>query len=163
MKRFRFNLEKLLDLRAYRERGAELTLAAKAGRCALLDANLMKTAESRVRTKVEEFGPGRTLADYHAAELYIIRLDRERDRLAHELALAEAEREDARLEYVEKRTARESIGKLKERRQAEYYRLASREETKQLDDLARRKIVDDAPRRKVASDLTSVRVASAEG
>jgi len=139
MKRFRFNLEKLLELRALYERKAELALAEKAGRCALLEASLRRNAESRFAASREMFAPGRGIEDFRASGLYIVRLDRERERLEEELARAELEREEARKEYVEKRAARESIDKLKERRQAEYYRLAQREEVKALDDLARRK------------------------
>ncbi len=139
MRRFRFNLEKLLELRAFHERKAEMVLAEKAGRCALLDADLREVAHARNRTGREMFGSGRDLSDYRAAGLYLIRLDRDRDRLTKELASAELEREQARTAYVVKHTARESIEKIKERRQAEYYRLAEREETKALDDLARRR------------------------
>jgi flagellar FliJ protein len=139
VRRFRFNLEKLLELRAFHERRAELVLAEKAGRCAVLEARLAELASSRARTSREMFAPGRDLADYRASELYMLRLDRERDSTIAELALAEVEREAARREYVEKRMAREVMDKLKERRQAEYYRLANREETKSLDDLARRR------------------------
>ena len=85
------------------------------------------------------FATGRDLSDYRAAGLYLIRLDRDRDRITKELASAELEREQARTVYVVKHTARESIEKIKERRQAEYYRLAEREDTKALDDLARRR------------------------
>lgn len=139
MKRFRFNLEKLLEVRAFHERKAELVLAEKAGRCALLEAQLKDIAASRHRTTREMFARGRDLEDYRASEFYIMRLDRERDRLLEDLARAELEREEARKDYVEKRRAREAIGKLKERREAEYYRLAQREEIKALDDLARKK------------------------
>ncbi len=142
MRRFRFNLEKLLELRALYERKAELALAEKAGRCALLETRLRENAESRFRTSRGMFAPGRGLEDFRASGLYIVRLDRERERLEEELARAELEREEARKVYVEKRAARESIDKLKERRQAEYYRLAEREEIKALDDLARRKPVE---------------------
>ncbi len=90
-----------------------------------------------MRTGREMFGAGRELADYRAAELYIVRLERDRDRISEELARAELEREEARLAYVERHKAREAIEKLKERRQAEYYRLAEREETKALDDLVK--------------------------
>jgi flagellar FliJ protein len=72
----------------------------------------------------------------------MIRLDRDKEKLLVELAQAELEREKARAEYVEKRRDREAIDKLKERRQAEYYRLALREETKVLDDLARHPVVE---------------------
>jgi flagellar FliJ protein len=150
MRRFRFNLEKLLEVRAFHERRAELVLAEKAGRCALLEARLEELAESRRRTGREMFSPGRSLHDYRAAELYLVRLDRDRDRAIEELAVAELEREEARADYVEKRKSREAIDKLKERRQAEYYRLAEREETKVLDDMARRRTVETIDRRSPA-------------
>ena len=137
MRAFRFNLEKLLEVRGFYERKAEMVLAEKAGRCAILDAKLRELAESRIRTRAEMYSSGRMLADYQAAEVYMIRLDRDKEKLLVELAQAELEREKARAEYVEKRRDREAIDKLKERRQAEYYRLALREETKVLDDLAR--------------------------
>jgi hypothetical protein len=38
---------------------------------------------------------------------------------------------------VDRHREKESVGKLKERREAEYYRLALREEAKVLDDMAR--------------------------
>jgi len=136
VKRFQFRLEKLLEVRAFHERRAELVLAEKAGRCALLESRLKEVAESRHRASREMFAQGRGLEDYRAAGLYIMRLDRERDRLLEDLARAELEREEARKDYVQKRMARESIDKLKERRQREYYRLAEREEIKTLDDLA---------------------------
>jgi flagellar protein FliJ len=140
VRRFRFKMEKLLELRGFYERKAELVLAEKAGNCALLDAKLRETAERRVRTGREMFSAGRILADFRAAELYIVRLDRDRDRLTEELARAELEREAARGEYIEKHKSREVLEKIKERRQADYYRLARREETKALDDIARPKV-----------------------
>jgi len=142
VRRFRFNLERLLELRSFHERKAELLLAEKAGRCALLDARLKEVALSRSTTSREMFGPGRGIDDYRASSLYLVRLDAERDRLLEELARAELEREEARKAYVAKRREREAIDKLKERRQAEYYRLAEREETKILDDHARRRPVE---------------------
>lgn len=142
MKRFAFKLEKLLELRAFYERRAELVLAEKAGRCAVLRTRLKEVAESRVRTSREMFAHGRDFADSRAAELYILRLDRERDKLLEELALAELELEAARKVYIEKHRDREAITKLKERRQTEYYRAAEREETKTLDDIARRRPVE---------------------
>jgi flagellar protein FliJ len=138
VKAFSFKLEKLLELRGFHERKAEMALAEKAGACAVLNAKLHDVAQSRSRTKLEMFSSGRMLADYRAAELYVVRLDRDRDKLINLLAQAELECEKALGDYVEKHRARELIDKLKERRQAEYYRAALREETKALDDLAKR-------------------------
>jgi flagellar FliJ protein len=142
MRRFKFNLEKFLELRSFHERRAELVLAEKAGRCAILDGRLREVAQARSRTNREMFSSGRELSDYRAAELYIVRLERDRDKLEKELAVAELERDDARAVYLERHKAREAIERLKERRQSEYYRLAAREETKALDDLARRHAVE---------------------
>ena len=142
MRRFSFKLEKLLELRGFYERKAELVLAEKAGRCVLLDTRLRELAEARARTGREMFSAGRMLADYRAAELYIVRLNRDKERLVKELAEAELEREKARADYIEKHKSREVMEKIKERKAGEYYRLALREETKALDDLPRRRFVE---------------------
>ena len=142
MRRFSFKLEKLLELRGFYERKAELVLAEKAGRCVLLDTQLHELAEAKSRTGREMFSAGRMLADYRAAELYIVRLNRDKERLVKELAEAELEREKARADYIEKHKSREVMEKIKERKAGEYYRLALREETKALDDLPRRRFVE---------------------
>ena len=142
MRRFAFRLEKLLEYRSFYERRAELVLAEKSGRCALLENRLAEIAQSRARAGRDMFAPGRDLADFRASELYIIRLDHERDKLLKELVLAQAEREKARLEYLDKHRDREVIDKLKERREKEYYHLAQLEEIKTLDDIGRRSLVE---------------------
>jgi flagellar protein FliJ len=156
VRRFQFKLEKLLEVRSFHEKKSELVLAEKAGLCAVLDKRLREVAESRSRTGREMFAPGRDLEDFRAAELYMTRLDRDRDRLLEELASAELERETARADYIEKRKARESIDKMKERKQAEYYRLALREEQKALDDLARRHVVEAIDHRSPAGSREAV-------
>lgn len=47
MKRFKFGMDKLLELREYREREAEMALAARAGACARLETRLMELARER--------------------------------------------------------------------------------------------------------------------
>jgi flagellar FliJ protein len=135
VRRFQFKFEKLLEVRIFHERRAELVLADKAGRCSILETNLKTIAENRHRTTQEMFARGRGLEDYRSSGYYLMRLDRERDKVCKDLVVAEGEREEAREEYLKKRVERESIDKLKERKQTEYYRLAEREETKILDDL----------------------------
>lgn len=137
MKRFAFRLERLLELRAWNEKKTELVLAEKAGTCSLLTSRIEENLGDRARASRDAYAPGREITDFRAAEFYLRRLDVERQRLTAELAVAEAEREKARLEWVAKHREKESVGKLKERREAEYYRLALREEAKVLDDMAR--------------------------
>ena len=59
MRTFRFNLEKLLELRGFHERKAEMVLAEKAGRCALLDARLREllTLQADLLLKVQQCTP----------------------------------------------------------------------------------------------------------
>ena len=137
MKRFRFRLEKVLEVREYYERIAEMKLAAAAGRCALLERNLAENARATRDAALQRFGPGRDLADMQAAELYARRLAAEMERTLKALAFAEAERETARQGYVAASKETKLLTKLRERGEAEYYRSAVREEVKILDDLSR--------------------------
>lgn len=135
MRRFRFKLEHLLELRKFRETSAEAVLGAKAGACALLEQQLQKNAQATHQVGMERFRPGGNLADFQAAENFTLRLIAEREKLLKALALAEAEREQARLEYVEAVKARELLDKLREREENQWYKAAQREEIAVLDDL----------------------------
>jgi flagellar FliJ protein len=137
MKRFNFRLQKVLDIRAYYERLAEMKLANESGKCALLERRLEENARAAVEAAHERFSRSRNLFEMQTVELYIRRLDAEREKTLKALALAEAEREKARLEYVKASRDKQIIDKLRERREREYYRAASREEVKVLDDLSR--------------------------
>ena len=155
MKRFAFRLERLLELRAWNEKKTELVLAEKAGACAVLATKITDNLESRARASRDAFAPGREISDFRAGEFYLRRMDVERQRLSADLAIAEGEREKARLEWLARHREKESVGKLKERREAEYYRLALREEAKVLDDMARH------PSRAIGSGAASPSAAAA--
>jgi flagellar FliJ protein len=136
MKRFIFGLEKVLELREYRERIAKAKMAEKAGKCTILELDLEENARKSVDAGRDRFRKGGNVSDYLAGEHYAVRLVAERERLMRTLAMAEAEREQARLSYVEASKGKEIITKLKEREEADYYKAAAREETKTMDDIA---------------------------
>ncbi len=136
MKRFLFGLEKILELREYRERIAKTALGEKAGKCTILEMDLEENARKTLVAGRERFRRGGNVSDYLAGEHYALRLGTERERLMKVLALAEAEREQARLVYLEASENKELIIKLKEREEAEYYKAAARDETKSMDDIA---------------------------
>ncbi len=135
MKRFHFGMEKVLEVRKYYERLAEMKLAAAAGKCALLERRLEENARAAVSAARERFVRSRDLYDMQTVELYTRRLTLERERTLK--AAAELEREEARKGYVRVSRDKQLLDKLRERREKEYYRAASREEVKALDDLAR--------------------------
>jgi flagellar export protein FliJ len=136
MKRFVFQLAKVLEFREYRERIAKAALAEKSGRCALLEQELADNARTTLLASGERFKPGGNVADFLAAEHYAWRLASEREHLIKTLAAAELEQETARHVYLAARQASEIILKLKEREEASYYKAASREEVKTMDDIA---------------------------
>ena len=136
MKRFSFGLEKILELREYRERIAKATMAEKAGKCTVLEMDLEDNARKSIAAGRERFRKGGNISDYMAGEHYAVRLVAERERLMKTLAMAELEREQARLSYIEASKSKELITKLKEREEADYYKAAAREETKTMDDIA---------------------------
>jgi flagellar protein FliJ len=136
MKRFRFDLEKLLELRAYREREAEQELARAMGELASIEAHLRALAEERVTVAADRFAPGRTSADMRSAELYLLRLDKMKEALFEAAAKAELVVAAAREAYVEASRERKVLDKLKEKRKSEYRKASGIEEIKAMDDIS---------------------------
>jgi flagellar export protein FliJ len=126
----------VLSLREYSENQAKARLGEKSAVCTRLGLSLQANAKASLEAARERFRPGGNAADHRAGELYSVRLGQERERLLKALTMAEAEREKARLLYVEASKAKELIETLREREAADYYRRVSREETKSMDDLA---------------------------
>lgn len=136
MKRFRFNLEKILSLRANREHETELELGRAAGALSALENDLHGVAEAKHGAAALRFAQGRGMNEILSYELYIRRLDQTRDRLLERAAQAELAVEEARAAYLEASRDRKILDKLKERRKKEYRRVAFAEETKMLDDVS---------------------------
>ncbi|HOX92457.1 MAG TPA: flagellar FliJ family protein, partial [Spirochaetales bacterium] len=124
------------EVREYALEAAKAQLAQAAGACAILDLQLKENASLSLEASRNRFRAGGNASDFRSSERYVLRLTQDRDRLLKALALAEAKREEARLEYVRASQAHELIQKLKERAQREYYHHALQEETKVLDDIA---------------------------
>lgn len=135
MKRFRFDLDKLLELRRYREREAELELARAMGEAAAVQYRLLDLARDRAAAAAERFAPGRSVAEIRHTDLYILRLDRTKDALIEAAAKAEAVVDTARDAFTEASRDRKVIDKLKEKRLAEHRAAREDEELKSIDDL----------------------------
>jgi flagellar FliJ protein len=147
MKRFRFNLDKLLELRQYYEREAELALARAMVELQSIQERLEKLAEERSETADERFRPGRSVAQIQATDLYILRLDKTKEVLLEAAAKAELVVAEKRQAYIEASRDRKVLDKLREKRLKEYKYQLSLEEIKTVDDIssgsrARRQTVD---------------------
>jgi flagellar protein FliJ len=137
LKRFRFRLERFLDLRRWKEREWEIALAKILGECLLL--------ENRITEIGTEIGAGRLAVFTDGArvdvqamarrELYVLRLAQERERAQVRLVEKRKEMEKVRAKYLEASKERKVLDKLKERQSGEYYVRQRDEEFKTLDDL----------------------------
>jgi flagellar FliJ protein len=136
MRAFRFSLEKVLELRAYREQEAEIELGRAIGDLSRIENRIKAVAENRHRAAAERFSPGNDAMQILSYENYISRLDQERDKLLEDAAQAELVVEEKRNRYLEASRERKVLDKLREKREKEYRKKMFAEETKELDDIS---------------------------
>ena len=131
MKRFSFNLEKVLSLRKYREQEAEIELGRAIGVLSGIENQIRFNADERHRAGNLFSGNAGMFRSY---VLYISRLDLQKEILLEEAARAEQKVEEARAVFIEASRERKVLDKLKEKRAGEYRKSVLAEETKAMDD-----------------------------
>jgi flagellar FliJ protein len=136
MKRFRFGLEKVLELRVYRERETEIELGKAVGALTQIEHKITALTEERTRVSEEQLVPDRSTADILAFDRYVLRMDTTKAAYLEEAAEAERKVEAARGVYLEASRDRKILDKVKERRRQEYHKHLFAEETKILDDIS---------------------------
>ena len=132
MKRFRFSLETILELRLEEEQEAEIRLGQAMGEWNQL--NEQKMQRLAVKEKSRRAGPVSS-ADLLQSGLYLARIDSEITDLQSRMDGMEPRLEELRAAYREARAKREGLDKLKEKRRSEYKELWKRAEAHNLDDL----------------------------
>jgi flagellar FliJ protein len=136
MKKFNFKLEKLLNLREYREHEAEIALGHAIGELTRIENEIKITAAKRLEASSLRFKAGSTASEIQYADLYILRLDKTADKLMEDAAKAELKVSEARDEYLEASKEKKIIEKLKEKKEKEYKKFILSEEDKALDEIA---------------------------
>ncbi|GHV67440.1 hypothetical protein AGMMS49928_04420 [Spirochaetia bacterium] len=136
MKRFNFTLEKLLEMRKFRERETEIELGRAMGILQNIENRLKDLAIQLSEAAGQRFLPQNTLEVIQSYNTFISRLELTRDNLLKEAAEAETKVEEARVIYLEASRDRKVLDKLKERQQKEYKKAAAAAETKTLDDIS---------------------------
>lgn len=142
MRRFKFSLEKILELRKHREREAETVLGRAVGELTAAGRRLEELAvlSRGARDEFRNPAPAGNLADhYRAWDLYIRRLDQTKEELLEQAARARAKVEEARAAFLEASRDRKVLDKLREKQAAAYRRDALDAEIKTLDDMAGRR------------------------
>ena len=141
MKRFRFNLQKVLDLRQYREDEAKIELGKAIGILTEIQNKIKQNASAKAQAGRERFSgiaaAGAGAGSMFAWDGYILRLEQELERLLEEAAKAELVVEEKRGLYIEASRQLKVMEKLKEKREGEYRREMLAAQARELDDMRR--------------------------
>lgn len=136
MRKFQFNLEKILELRKYDEQQWELKLGQATGRCNAINREIEARKVSRKRIfERRQLEPG-DMRMFLYAENYTHRMDQKIAELRAELENAEAERKKLQEKFLEASKKRKILDKLKERQQQAYYKHEQKQEQKTLDEIS---------------------------
>ncbi len=137
MRRFHFNLQRILALRKHEEYEVEMRLAGITSECLALENQI---AEARNRM-AGTYGAGSIragrvdLAQGYAMGAYHAYLDRRIRTLTRELEEKERQRAEIAEEYREAYKKRRVLDNLRDRREGEYYTEARRHEAGVLDEI----------------------------
>jgi flagellar FliJ protein len=135
VKRFRFNLEKVLELRKYREKLAEQDLAKVNGVVGSLENEIRSFHSLQAQTFAQRDGGRFDYGDFLARDRYYNGLNGRIRNNEDTLVGHYEEREKVLTVYKEKAKDRKIIDKLKDKKTAEYKEELLDEEQRSLDDL----------------------------
>ena len=134
MRQFVFNLQKLLELREYYEREAEIELGRAVGALTAIENKIESITKEKHRI-AEHFCAGYEANDILVADRYLQRLTVTKDMLLKEEEAADKKVEAAREIYIGASRDRKILDKVRETRRNEYHKAMLLEETKAIDDL----------------------------
>ncbi|MCL2067458.1 MAG: flagellar export protein FliJ [Treponema sp.] len=132
MKKFNFKLQKILQLRKFREDECKIELGRAVSALNEIERKMMETASTRRLAALDRFS---SQADMHVWDNYILRLDQEAERLAREAAAAELVVEEKRAAYLQASREVKAIDKLREKREKEHRKEMFAAQTAELDSL----------------------------
>jgi len=132
MKKFSFSLQKVLQLRKFREDECKIALGQAISILNEIENKIKETAIKRHHAASQRFADAGQIA---AWDNYIIRLEQEAERLAEQAAQAELVVEEKRALYLEASKELKTIEKLREKREKEYRKEMFDLEMAETDDL----------------------------
>ena len=135
MKKFQFTLQKLLDIRTFREKEAETDLGrAVAAREAII-LRLTEIAQEEIKTRRSLWSSLKTSEELTLHENYLERLRIEREKQEKALLEAEFIVEKMRKLYIKAHQERLIVSKLRERKEVEWKAEGLKQQDAILDDI----------------------------
>ena len=135
MRKFSFNLERLLRIREHEEHEWEIKLGQAVTECVRIESD-MQHSSSEIDRVLKSRGQLSTCEDLlFSMEMYKRRMNKDLLELDLKLKKAEAERDEVRAQFLEVSKRRKVLSKLKEKREAEYYKKQIKVEHDMLDEI----------------------------
>jgi flagellar export protein FliJ len=135
MKRFQFKLQKLLDIRTFREKEAETNLGRAIAAREAIVLRLTEIAQAELKTRHSMESNAKTGSELSLHGNYLERLRLEREKQLHALAEAELVIEKMRKLYITAHQERLIVTKLQERKAQQWKDSELKKETAILDDM----------------------------
>ena len=132
MRRFKFNLEKILQLRKFKEEEAKIALGHAISVLNAIENQIKETALKQHHAATERFNNPLEMASW---DTYILRLEQEAEKLAEQAARQEIVVEEKRNLYLEAQKDLKALEKLKEKQQKEYRKEMLNYQMNQVDEL----------------------------
>jgi flagellar FliJ protein len=132
MKRFKFNLEKIMRLRQFKEEECKLALGQAVSFLNKIENDIKETALKRHTATSSRFS---NVSETASWEIYILRLDQQADRLTEQAANAQIVVEEKRALYLEAQKDLKAMEKLKEKQHKENRKEMLNYEMNEVDDL----------------------------
>ncbi|MDC7126785.1 MAG: flagellar export protein FliJ [Spirochaetales bacterium] len=135
MHKFKFNLEKLLKIREHDEHEYEIKLGQAVSKCVRIE-NDIKHCFSEIDRMIDT-GAGAGLSQEYllSMDMYRRRMNADIETLQSQLTSAREEMEKVRADYLEASKKRKVLTKLKEKREAEYYKQQRKNEFNEIDEM----------------------------
>ena len=134
MKKFVFSMEKILDLREYEEKQAQIELGKAVGDAEKIRQQLNFVAIEKAKMLSMDIS-GTSINERLVHENYLVRLDRQKEILLEELAAAELIVEEKRAVFAEALKKRKVLSNLKEKQLQQYKKEKQLEEDNIVDDI----------------------------
>ncbi|MDR2543411.1 MAG: flagellar export protein FliJ [Treponema sp.] len=132
MKKFKFNLEKILELKKFYEEEAKMALGAAITILNEIENNIKDTARKQHLAASERFKDPAQMIMWNN---YIERLEQETEKLMEQAAQAEIVVEEKRTLYMETFKDLKAMEKLKEKKEEEYKKEMDTKESYELDEI----------------------------
>ena len=132
MKKFKYNLQRILDLKKIHEEECKMALGLAISILAEIENRIKETASRQYNAAIERFKDPTQIMIWNN---YIERLEQETEKLMEEAAQAELVVEEKRAIYMEAFSEVKALEKVKEKREEEYIKQMTKKESDEIDEV----------------------------